>query len=83
MAIGSGWISIKDEPPKDGQTVICKSADGIHESDFWMRGCRGNTKDSFRAPYYGQDVEVIFYSVTHWMPMPSFPNAEISGRGEK
>jgi len=60
------WRSVTDELPQKGETVICLSKDGVHETEFI-------SKNIWNEPYYGQDLGYSFKKVTHWIPLPENP----------
>lgn len=70
------WINVKDQLPKDQESVIIACADGVKEAEFWASNTRGNRgKWFFEPPYYGQEQAQQFKKVTHWMHKPSMPCA--------
>lgn len=61
------WISVKERFPDCYQRVLC------HRPDKFLVICKaivGTKKCSFINAETGRPVE----EVTHWMPLPEYPN---------
>lgn len=69
------WIQVEDDLPREDEVVLIFCSEGVKEAIF-QRGKNINRKviEYFCAPYHGQDQEVTFDKITHWMKLPIFPN---------
>ena len=59
------WISVKDNPPRDCETVLTWDGHCVRSAEIL---CVEEDKVVFL------DVDVCFSGVTHWMPLPETPN---------
>jgi len=77
----TGWRPISDAP-KDGTSVLL--TDGFTRAvAYWEApGVFGRNHMWVIREYSAGDYNswIEFYDPTHWMPLPDFPNAEVSGR---
>jgi len=65
------WVSVKDDLPKRGQTVIAWAANGKDQTPDLMQ----------EAHFNGRDFVYGFHrnwmrGVTHWMPFPEPPTED-------
>lgn len=63
------WISVKEQPPKDGQKVIAAFRDG--EDVIVDQARYSNGEFDFENWAYVWDE-----NITHWMPLPEPPKEE-------
>ena len=62
------WISVKDSVPEAGVHVLV--TDGIHMMVTW---CEYIDNQCLWVDNYYTYVNVRFKEVTHWMPLPDYP----------
>jgi len=68
------WVSIKDQQPKEGQNVIAVGTwfgeiTGVGETEYVGIGAWNYNRVSIASDTYSADI----VEVTHWMPLPSYP----------
>ena len=61
----SGWISVDERLPEDGETVLTISAEAEMAVCFYE-----TTLEGIFQQYHGL---VRIYNITHWMPLPEAP----------
>lgn len=59
------WISVEDRMPELNKVVIVEGGIAIHNSDFQWVTMTGHDSGN-----------VIQWTVTHWMPLPSPPESK-------
>lgn len=73
----SDWISVEDELPKDGDSVIVWGAlhhNSCHTSNEGLYDSAQETWFAVQTDGNGDCWRI--YGVTHWMPMPDGPAPE-------
>ena len=65
------WISVKDQMPTDGDSVLVSCEHGVKEATYELV----NGKDKW---YVGLTLDEYFVEfgaqqITHWMPLPPAP----------
>jgi len=59
------WISVKENPPKDGQVVMTKIANPDRNEQ--------TLKKSGNLWFYPDGSMYVYYTPTHWMELPTPP----------
>ena len=65
----SGWVSVEDAVPKDGQEAVALCMDGTKDVI---------TYDAERGAWWGCEGWWPTSYITHWMPLPE-PPEEVTG----
>ncbi|MCD8148851.1 MAG: DUF551 domain-containing protein [Clostridiales bacterium] len=68
------WIPVEDKSPEDGQVVnvITKSKEGYDGLDIVIYRQTGEN-GAFCTAVENNDLEIYGMHVTHWIPVPDFP----------
>lgn len=62
------WISVKDRLPEPGHRVLAASV--YFTGECWM------AVNGTWYRYNGFDMDHLFESITHWMPLPEPPEED-------
>lgn len=72
----SGWISVKERLPEDGQTVIYRITVSTPNGKRWKLDY--GEWDANEQTFFGEffDHRDLGWDVSHWMPLPAAPKEE-------